>query len=190
VVPSASGGTVIYNPVANNWIAGPRLFRGSYQDEASWVKLPDDSILTIDPFGTNSERYIPSVNRWVNDANVPVSLYNALGELGAGFLLPDGRALFLGGDGHSAFYNPTGTTNAGVWSVGPDMPASLGINDAAAAMLVNGKILCSLGSPTNYNAPTFFYEYDYLANSFASVNGPTGPTDNVPPLRNDDARPA
>ena len=77
---------------SNLWVAGPTLFRGSYQDEASWVKLPDDSILTIDPFGTNSERYIPSLNRWINDANVPVSLYDPFGfELGAAFLLPDWR---------------------------------------------------------------------------------------------------
>jgi len=68
------------------------------------VKLLDDSILTIDPFGTNSERYIPGSNSWVNDGSLPVSLYDPYGdELGAGFLLADGRAFFLGSSGHTAF---------------------------------------------------------------------------------------
>ncbi len=184
VNPSTAGGTVIFNPVANTWLAGPTLFSASSQDEASWVKLPDDSIVTIDPFSTTSERYIPSLNRWIGDATVPVSLYTeSLGELGAAFLLPDGRAFFLGGTGQTAFYTPTGTTNAGAWSVGPVIPGGFGINDAAAAMMVNGKILCAVGSATTYDAPTFFYEFDYLANSFTSVNGPTGTIDNVAPFQ-------
>src|SRR5205823_14788902 len=48
VAPNVWGGTLIYNPVANFWSAGPTTATG-YQDEASWVKLPDNSILTIDP---------------------------------------------------------------------------------------------------------------------------------------------
>jgi hypothetical protein len=182
VSPSTPGGTVIYNAASNSWTLGPRLFRGGYQDEASWVKLPDDSILTIDPFGTHSERYIPSLNRWVDDGVVPVRMYNIIGELGASFLLPDGRALFLGGTSHTAFYTPTGTTNAGTWTAGPDIPNAYGISDGAAAMLVNGKILCAVGSATNYSGPTYFFEFDSLSNSFASVSGPTGPTDNIPPF--------
>src|SRR5262249_21054883 len=67
VGPASPGATVIYVTASNTWATGGTLFRGTYQDEASWVKLPDDSILTIDPFGVHSERYIPSINRWVND---------------------------------------------------------------------------------------------------------------------------
>src|SRR5205085_6808021 len=107
VFPASSGGSVIYVAASNVWTVGPALFRGSYQDEASWVKLPDDSILTIDPFGTNSERYIPSLDTWVNDGVLPVSLYDPYGsELGAGLLLADGRAFFLGSTGHTALYSP------------------------------------------------------------------------------------
>jgi len=54
-----------YNNETDRFRYAGHLFRGSYQDEASWVKLPDDSILTIDPFGTLSERYIPASNSWV-----------------------------------------------------------------------------------------------------------------------------
>ena len=180
VVPSVSGGTVLFNPAGNSWAVGPRLFRGTWQDEASWVKLPDDSILTIDPFGTNSERYIPSLNRWINDANVPLLLYNNIGELGPAFLLPNGRAFFIGGTNHTALYTPSGTTNAGSWAAGPDIPNGLGVSDGAAAMMSNGKILCTAGSPSNFASPTYFFEYDPVANSFTQVNGPTGTTDNLP----------
>jgi hypothetical protein len=179
--PATNGNTAIYITVSNIWSVGPKLFRGSSQSEASWVKLPDDSILTIDPYGTSSERYIPSSDAWVNDAKVPVKTYSAGDELGAAFLLPSGKAFFLGGNGNTAIYTPTGTTQAGTWVAGPVIANGFGIEDAPAAMMVNGKILCAVGNSTNYNAPTYFFEYDPVANSFAQVNGPTGVTDNVPP---------
>jgi hypothetical protein len=181
VNPATYGGTVIYVAASNSWASGPTLYRGYYQDEASWVKLPDDSILTIDPFGTNSERYIPSLNQWINDAGVPVEVYDPYGsEMGAGFLLPDGRAFFLGATGNTAFYTPSGNTNMGAWQAGPVIPNGQGTPDAPAAMMVNGNILCAV-SPTpissdHFPSPTSFYEFDPVANSFNQVNGPTGLT--------------
>jgi hypothetical protein len=180
VVPSQPGLTVIYDPAANAWLAGPTLFRGTYQDEASWVKLADDSILTVDPFGVNSERYIPALNRWVNDANVPVALYDSVSsEIGPGMLLADGRAFFFGSTGHTAYYTPNSTTNAGVWVAGPDIPNGQGTPDAPAANLINGKILVAVSPapyPGNgYPTPTKFYEFDPVANTFtpaSTVNGP------------------
>jgi len=189
VFPKSAGGTSIYVPTANTWIAGPRLVRGFYQDEASWVKLPDDSILTIDPFGTNSERYIPSLNVWTNDSVCPQAMYDPLGgELGAGFLLPDGRAFYLGGTGHTLFYTPSGSPRPGVWSIGADVPNGLATDDAPAAMMVNGKILCAVAPPIYadgngnnvFPSPTSFYEFDPVANAFAQVNGPNGPTEDAP----------
>jgi len=63
VAPFTSGRTVLFNPFSNTLSLGPALFRGGNQDEASCVKLPDDSALMIDPFGTFTERYIPASNR-------------------------------------------------------------------------------------------------------------------------------
>ena len=180
VFPTRAGGTIIYNPTLNSWSPGGRLFRGFYQDEATWVKLPDDSILTVDPFGVNSERYIPASNQWVNDGVVPVNLYDPfLFELGAGFLMADGRAIYFGSTGHTAIYTPSGTTSPGSWAAGPDFPNAMGMPDAPAAMMVNGKILCVVSpAPTtnNFTQPTSFYEYDPVANAFTSVTGPTGQT--------------
>ena len=181
VAPVFSGGTIIFNYKSNAWTSGPNFFRGGDQDEASWVKLPDDSILTIDPFGTNSERYIPSLNVWVDDGLVPESLYDSFGsELGAAFLLPNGNAFFLGATGHTALYTPTGTASPGTWTAGPDIPSAHGTPDAAAAMMVNGKILCAVSPvPTSGNhfpKPTSFYEYDPVSNAFTQANAPGGGT--------------
>ena len=181
VSPSVYGGTVIFNDQTKTWSAGPTYVRGGYQDEASWVKLPDESVLTIDPFGTNSERLIPSQNRWVDDGIVPVAMYDSQGELGAAFLLPTGKAFFIGATGHTALYTPTGNTNPGSWAAGPDIPNGHGASDSSAAMMINGSILCAVGAPGSYSAPTYFYEYNPYTNSFTSVNGPTGVSDNVVP---------
>jgi hypothetical protein len=182
VGPSPSGGTIIYNVASGTWTTGGKLFRGSYQDEASWVKLPDGSILTVDPFGTNVERYIPSLNQWVNDTSVPVPLYDPYGsELGPAFLLPNGNAIFFGSVSNTAIYTPSGNTSPGTWVAGPNYPNGQGMPDAPGAMMVSGTILLSTSPvPTSANhfpSPTSFYEYDYTAGvngAFTQVNAPGG----------------
>ena len=179
VGPNVYGGSLLYAPSTNTWSQGPNLFRGGYQDEASWVKLPDDTILTIDPFGTNSERYNPATNTWINDGTVPVSLYDSFGsELGAALLLANGKAFYLGATGHTALYTPSGSTAPGTWTAGPDIPAAKGTPDATAAVLVTGHVLCAVSpvptSADHFPSPTTFYEYDPVANTFTSVGAPGG----------------
>jgi hypothetical protein len=175
VFPSTYGGTIIFLPTSNTWSNGPTLFRGYDQDEAGWVKLPDDSILTIDPYGTNSERYIPSQNQWINDAIVPVSVYSTNDEEGAGVLLYTGKAFFVGGNTNTALYTPSGTTSPGTWTAGPGMPGGLGAPDAPAAVMVNGNVLCALGPAQVYSPPTYFYEYNPGSNSFTATSSPGNP---------------
>ena len=168
--------STIYDPLANSW-----SFPGSalaYQDEASWVKLPDDSILTIDDNAKTSERFIPSLGQWIKDAAVPVGMY-VNGETGPGLLLPNGRAFYLGASGHTVVYipSPSGGTNEGTWVQGPDIPAGRVTADAPAVMMPNGKILCAVG-PTAANggspAPTWFYEFDHTDHT-ANTNGSFAP---------------
>ncbi len=109
-----AGPTVIYSPTSNTFSAGPAPLGN--QNEATWVKLPDDSILTINAT-TNatllntSERFIPSLNNgqggWIADQSLPVPMYNSATETGAGVLLPDGRVFFIGGNGQTAYYTPS-----------------------------------------------------------------------------------
>jgi len=204
VNPSVAKADLRYNPVTNGWSQGPTNL--NKQSEVSWVKLPDGSILTIDPFngylgepGTNSERYIPALGTWILDANLPVNLWvdlsaaGLVGEIGAGLLLPNGKAFYLGGSGHTAIYTPSGSTTPGNWVAGPDIPNGLSAADAPAVMMPNGKILCAVAGPpfvdsntnVNFPKPTSFFEYDYSLGStgqFTQVSGPTGSTDNTPPF--------
>jgi hypothetical protein len=192
--------TLIYNPTTNGWSWGPYSL-GS-QNEATWIKLPDDSILTIDRCTingacnssdqspvtgyTNTERFIPSLNSWIADAPLPpgLLLWSNV-EIGAALLLPNGKAFFIGGSGQTGIYTPSGTTNWGTWAPGAIVPLGLVNQDAPAAMLVNGKILCVVSNPgQDNNPPKFIYEYDYLANSFAAVSGPTAGWTNASPGAN------
>jgi hypothetical protein len=167
---------IIYDPAANLWTAGP--FNLSQQQEASWVKLPDDSILTIDYSSTTTERFIPSLNQWVADAAAPMIWNTTTGEIGPAFLLPNGKAFFIGGNGKTALYTPSGSASPGTWTNGAMLPNGMTAQDAPGAMMVNGRILCAVG-PTYGTPPTSFYEYDYLANTFTNVGATTGTNDNA-----------
>ncbi|HEV2695208.1 MAG TPA: hypothetical protein VG347_20105 [Verrucomicrobiae bacterium] len=171
----------IYNTAQNVIVTGPSA-TGS-QDEACWVRLPNDNVLTVDFASQNSEHYVPSLNEWVTDGNLPVAVYGYGEELGAAFVLPNGKVFQLGATPHTAIYTPgNNLTAAGSWVTGADIPNSLGQVDAPAAMMANGKILCAVGSTNGFNGPTSFYEYDYSADSFTQVNGPTGITYNNGPF--------
>ncbi len=182
VDPATNGYTVIFDPSSNTIYSGPQLAHGvADADEQSMVKLPDGSELT---FGGNmkSQRYIPSLNaplgEWIKDEDLTQQLFSfPLGEIGPGFLLPNGNAFFIGGPPVTVIYTPSGSTNFGSWTVGPVIPNGLGTADSSGAMMVNGKILCAVGNYSDYDAPTFFYEYDYAANSFnTNIPAPGNPT--------------
>ena len=181
----SDGETTTYNQVPNTWSTA-FLQNSGNEDEASLVRLPDDSILVVDSESTASERYIPSSNTWVDDSTVPVSLYDPYGgEEGPGFLLPNGKVFYIGSTATTAIYTPSGSTSPGSWIAGPGIPGSLGAPDAPACMMNNGKILCAL-SPTPYRldgtnyvftTPSYFYEYNYSSGSvgaFTQVHAPGG----------------
>ena len=165
------------DPGASTYTTGPTT-RG-VDNESSWLKLPDNTILFPDLYATTSERYNPVTNTWIADANLPVSLYDPFGsEMGAAFLLPDGRGFFLGSTSNTAYYTPSGTTAPGIWTAGPVMPDSLGSPDAAAAMMVNGKILCAVShtptQDTTFYRKMLFFEFDYQTNTFTKIISPEG----------------
>jgi hypothetical protein len=195
VAPALYNGTLIYNPKANSWANGPATT--NHTGETSWLKLPDGSVLSVGTATNATERYIPALNQWIPDADVPVNLWGALPdpilpEMGPALLLPNGNGFFLGGSGKTAIYRPSGSTSMGSWLPGPDIPDGRVSADAPAAMLPNGKILCAVSGPplsslnsdgeAQWTTPTSFYEYDYSdgpVGAFHQVDGPTGRTDDV-----------
>lgn len=168
VYPANYGGTLLYNPKTGIWSNGPVLTNGVYnQDEAGWAKLADGSILTIDPNANTSERFIPSLNRWIPDAKVPVFVWNTNAngyEIGPALTLPNGNALWVAGTGSNAVYIPSGTTNPGTWLAAPVTPDNLQTADASGAVMSNGKELYMAASDCfngGCNGPWSFFQYDY-----------------------------
>ena len=79
----------IYDPVTNTYTRTGNC-RG-YDQEETWLKLPDNSILLVDHYGNVSQRYVPDSGKWIGDARLPNFLYDDHdGECGGAFLLPDG----------------------------------------------------------------------------------------------------
>jgi hypothetical protein len=172
--------STIYDVANNSWLDGPVNFSISSvppaatddsgdQNEASWLKLRDGSILTVSKNSRASQRYIPATNSWIQDSVMPTSLYESLGsEVGAAVLQPDGKGFYIGASGTTAIYTPSGTTSPGTWAAGPLLPnvaqnvldnngnvtstvtVAGAAPDAPACMMANGKILCAL-SGTLYN---------------------------------------
>jgi len=180
ILGQPSGAMLIYNVPGNSYSAAACAI--GFMDETSWIKLPDNSILALDLDTTTSERYFPSTNTWVADAVPPVYLFNAGGELGGAFLLPNGNVFYIGGTNQTLIYTPSGNSTPGTWTQGPTLPdeggAPVGANDAPAAEMVNGKILMTEGGyvnpPCDYCAPTYFFVYDYQTNTISSINSPDG----------------
>ena len=167
----------IFDPLANSYTLVPNTMLPHV--EASWLKLPDNSILQVDFAQTSTERYIPSSNTWVTDATVPVQLYDSVEhETGAAMLLPNGQGFFVGATGHTAYYTPSGSSSPGTWTAGPDLPGGYATPDAPMAMMNNGKILMIVSPKStfavDFPTPTYFYEFDYTTNTFTAISAPSG----------------
>jgi autotransporter-associated beta strand protein len=171
--------TYIYNPSTNAWSFAANKLRGDRSDEETWVKLPDGSILSYDIFASNAngkssaQRYVPSQNQWVDATGTnsfPLLSDPSNDEIGPAFLLPDGRAFFLGQTGHTAFYTPSTNT----WTAGPDIPNGAAAGDSPGAMLPNGDVLFNAQSGSTrhiweFNPTTNVYtDADPGVNTFVS----------------------
>src|SRR5262249_42766446 len=174
--------TYIYHPTTNTWTQTGTKLRNDQSDEETWIKLPDDSILSYDIFSSistgvgHAQRYIPATGTWVDASDgAPNNLSSiAVGyEMGPAVLLPDGRVFQLGATGHTAYYTPS--TNS--WAAGPDIPISGGVQlsayDDPAAMLPNGKVLLTVGRLPIFGSPTSVFEFDPATNTYTDVTPPS-----------------
>ncbi len=170
--------TYIFNPATNSWSATGNKLQNDNSDEETWTKLPGGSILSYNicvnnPSGCtrgNAQRYMPSSGTWVATGAAPNNLSSSgVGyEMGPALLLPDGRVFQIGATGHTAFYTPSSNS----WAAGPDVPSSLGADDAPGAMLPNGHVLFAADRPL-FGSPMKLFEYDPTANTYTDVT-PSG----------------
>lgn len=169
--------TAIYDPATNAWTAAADKL--NTVSEESWSLLPDGSIHAVDCSNPpNAEKYIIAADTWVPAGATLDGLVDAISEIGASVLLPDGRLFVIGATSFTALYTPPPIANQpGTWARGPSIPEvnpgqPLGAVDAPAALLPNGKVLFTVGPitiPARFNPPTFFFEYDPATNVISAA---------------------
>lgn len=157
-------------------------------DEENWNLLADGTILTVDAIDApNSERYIPSMQKWITAGSTIVRLEDPNSqEIGPAVLLPSGKVFATGAcvasnsmctqPGHTSVYTPPATLlGTGSWTPGPDFPNGLDIADGPASILPDGNVLLCT-SPGIYLTGVQMFEYDGT-NLNATGNIPNGPSD-------------
>jgi hypothetical protein len=179
----ASTKTAIYDPDTDTWTAGP--LKGSSSSEESWVLLPDDTVITVRCNSSQrADKYDAAGNAWVSGGTLPVNIIEiSSSEIGAGILLPDGRAFYAGATNHSALYSPPPiATDPGTWTAGPDFPndpsgQSVGCKDSPACLLTNGRVLVAAGpvDGSSWLTPTLFHLFD--GGSLQRISDPPNATD-------------
>jgi hypothetical protein len=172
--------TAIYDPATNSWTAAANKINSV--SEESWSLLPDGTIHAVDCSNPpNAEKYIIASNQWVSAGQTPKVLVDSISEIGASVLLPDGRLFVIGATGFTCLYTPPPIANqVGTWVQGPTIPQvnpnqPLGPVDAPACLLPNGKVLFTaspITQPASFKTPTFFFEYDPIANTISNVPAP------------------
>ncbi len=180
VLESDSQSTYYFYNVASNMM----IYGGGCGDmnEVCWVKLANGSIFGVDNYGNGAVHYVSSSGEWITDATSTPS--GAQGGDDANYLLPNGRVFHVGSTTNTAFYTPDATaTNAGTLVNGPNLPMAgtnqLTAGESPGAMLADGNLLLELapnGGGASGGAPAYFYEYNYLLNTFTLVSAPGGGT--------------
>ncbi len=173
--------TAIFDPTTDTFSAGPT--KGASSSEESWVLLPDATVITVRCDGSGrADKYVAASNTWVDGGTLPTGIVEvSSSEIGAGILLEDGRALFVGANGHNALYTaPANPSDPGTWAMGPDFPTdangrTIGCKDAPACLMTNGRVLIAAGPVdgvrNDFLSPTYFFEFDGA--SMRRVSDPT-----------------
>jgi Kelch motif len=161
--------TSIFDPVAGTWSADISKSNGS--KEESWVLMPDNTVIAPSCVGhPASGKFIVTTETWQAEGNLAADIVeNASKEVGPGFLLPDGRAFFVGATGSTALYTMAQpNTSQGTWTAGPGIPPAgtqtLGSKDGPGCVMVNGHVLFPAapvnGKRDDYLSPCTFFEFD------------------------------
>jgi len=180
--------TAIFDPSTDSFSAGPTKRDDS--SEESWVLMPDNTVVTIHTDASRTtEKYIIASNTWVDAGNTPFVLPEISSkEIGAGVLLTNGKAFFIGATNQTALYTmPANPSDQGTWSAGPTFPNGAdgnmtGAKDAPACLLTNGRVLCAVGPVDgvrgHFLSPTYFYEF--TGNSLDRVDDPPTASGKIP----------
>jgi hypothetical protein len=177
----------IFDPATDTWTAAAD--KPTRSSEESWVLLPDNTIVTVRANGSQiADKYLIASDTWVSASTTPFLLVEtSSSEIGAGVLMNDGRAFYIGATNRTALYVPPVIPgDPGTWQSGPTIPnnASLqmvGAKDAPACLMTNGHVLMAVGPVDgvsgDFLSPTYFYEF----NGSSLVRVPDPPNSGNPP---------
>jgi hypothetical protein len=158
-----------FNPSAGFWSTTTSKLRSDPNDNESVVQLRDGSLLAV---GAGAQKYVPSMSQWVDAGLLPVQLMDATNAIGAGLLLYDGRALFLGATGATALYTPPANPlDPGTWQQGASIPPGRVADEAPAVVMPNGHVLL-IGDAGQSRPPAALFDYDPAADAMTGVVAP------------------
>jgi hypothetical protein len=166
----------VFDPQSLTWT----FTTGDAQNDQGYALLQTGDVLTARMTSQLSSRYTVPSGFSTEPEQVPVVLASG-GEIGAGVALMDGRVLWLGTNGSSAFYTPTSSGQNGSWAAGPNIPNGQVSNDTHAMLEPNGRVLLVA---SGNGLPTRFVEYITSSNPnlehFSVVPGaPSGFSPNI-----------
>lgn len=158
-----------------NWKEVGTSTKADLNDEETWVKLPDETVLVTTDcytdffFGlipayptdpTNSEIFDPCTEKWHSGGSTKVTLTDLdQNETGPAILRPDGTVFATGSQSFTSIYD----TCKKKWTPGPQLPiiaeGQLVAADSPAVLLRNGNVLFAT-SPSIFIAPTKILEYN------------------------------
>jgi hypothetical protein len=171
--------TAIWDPHSNAWVEAGLKFgavatttKKDPFEEETFALLPNGEVLVPSVRDTpKAQRYVPSLDDWVNCPASPVKLAITtlkgaeVFETGATIVLPSGKAFAIGGTGRTAIFTPgPSPTSPGSWVKGPVFPADTSSSpnwplltplDAPACLLPNGKVVLMAGT-TSPDGTDFF----------------------------------
>lgn len=195
--------TAIWDPTDNTWVQAGLEFgavatttKTDPFSEETFALMPDGSVLAPAVQNTpQAQRYVPSLDQWVNCNPSPVNLAIATiegvteNETGPSILLPSGSLFCIGGTGQTAIFtappesNPTGL---GSWVQGPTCPKdtsttpnwpTLTALDAPACLLPNGTVVLMAGTAIpdagyyySYNPVFFLYDPNSTATTLPQLD--------------------
>jgi hypothetical protein len=161
----SQGEYYFYSPISNTYTYGGE---DGDMNEVCWVKMANGCIYAANGYGTGVEHYVPSRAEWVIDSTSPPAGFS--GGDDTAFLLPNGNVWDIGQRAPTGIYTPGPTvTSPGTCVNGPNLPMK-GTNqcvggEAPGNVLTTGNILIAICPDTTYS-PSYWYEYNYLNNTY------------------------
>lgn len=177
--------THFYYPPGDFWftfnggINGDQKLRTDVSTEETWLLMPDGSVLSYDvnasiTAGTaTAQRFSSSSLDWTDSGTLPFLLTTPAqaSKLGPATVLPNGKAIQIGGNEITSIYTPApGNFGTGSWVTGPSLPAGMGADDAPGAMLPDGHFLF-LADFYQSTSPTSLFDYNFFNNTLTDLSG-------------------